>query len=94
MPLGIDPMARRHLRVALFEEQGGRCCWCAVPMSIAVKHAGQKRYGTFEHIVRKADGGTDDRSNLKLACRKCNHARGEAMLLNRPWPPVASEARP
>lgn len=94
MPVGSDPFARRQLRVVLFEEQGGLCCWCGHKMTIAAKGSMRQDYATFEHITPKADGGTDDRSNLKLAHRKCNHARGQAMVLGKPWPPVAPEARP
>lgn len=32
---------------------------------------------TIEHVVRRADGGTNSMSNLKLACMDCNTNRGE-----------------
>jgi hypothetical protein len=31
-----------------------------------------------EHLVRKADGGTDHDSNIVMACAACNHERGDA----------------
>lgn len=30
---------------------------------------------TVDHVIRRRDGGTDDRWNLKLACTLCNQAR-------------------
>lgn len=30
-----------------------------------------------DHIVAKADGGTDDMSNLRTLCADCNRAKGD-----------------
>lgn len=47
-----------------------RCEYCCIPESVFVL--------TFqiEHIVAKSHGGTDDESNLALACRRCNLHKG------------------
>jgi hypothetical protein len=38
----------------------------------------KKTRATREHLIRKADGGTDDDSNIVMACAGCNHERGDA----------------
>jgi hypothetical protein len=43
------------------------CMWCSKQMG--------KHEWTLEHIIRKADGGTWDLSNLGAACGKCNNER-------------------
>ncbi|GJE77761.1 HNH endonuclease [Methylorubrum suomiense] len=43
-----------------------------------VKKALRRRTATREHIVRKADGGGDNRRNLTIACHLCNITRGAA----------------
>ena len=49
-------------------EQYPRCCWCGKTLTM--------RTATFEHRVPLAVGGTNQLSNLTLACRECNEARG------------------
>lgn len=34
-----------------------------------------KNYATFEHLVRRADGGVGLPNNVVLACRTCNNER-------------------
>ncbi len=43
------------------------CCWCG--RHLAVEHV------TIEHVLPKSKGGTNDLSNLKIACRQCNSTR-------------------
>ncbi len=33
------------------------------------------RYATWEHVIRAADGGTNYKDNVALACRICNNLR-------------------
>jgi|GEM_PF-2730088 5-methylcytosine-specific restriction endonuclease McrA len=67
-----------ELREYLLEKWGRRCAYCGkenVPLEI-------------EHIHPKSRGGSDRVSNLTLACRRCNEAKGnrpvEAFLADRP----------
>lgn len=60
--------------------QGGKCCYCEKPM---VRFKGKYPAGgppanaeTVEHLRRRADGGTNRRDNLALACHDCNQSRG------------------
>lgn len=36
-----------------------------------------KNYMTVDHIKRKADGGTNDISNLQLLCLRCHREKDE-----------------
>jgi hypothetical protein len=38
----------------------------------------QKTRATRGHLIPKRDGGTDDDSNIVMACAACNHERGDA----------------
>ena len=57
--------AWRRLRSAVIIRDGGRCQDC--------KAQGKARIGTeVDHIVSKAQGGSDELENLRLLCRKCH----------------------
>lgn len=63
------------LRAELFFKQGGKCCYCRRLM--VGHHTGKNpRRPTIEHLHRRADGGTDRRDNMALACYSCNINRG------------------
>lgn len=73
---------RRAWRKRLFDAQGGRCIWCAKPMSLiarktAPSRAGQpaRDFATFEHLVPRRDGGRKADPNIALAHYKCNRRR-------------------
>lgn len=62
---------KKKVRKELWEEQHGHCCWCDKPMAL--------EDATIEHIRAKADGGTDDKINLQVACESCNNERGRRL---------------
>ena len=62
----LTPMLRERLA----GQQNWRCCYCGVRMEDGASEP------TFEHIVPRARGGTDDETNLVIACRRCNSNRG------------------
>lgn len=73
--MAISSRRKQNIRNVLFEAQGGKCCYCAKPMRLSQRG----RYAdaaTIEHLHRKADGGSDRRSNLAAACLECNQDRG------------------
>ena len=49
---------------SVLDRDGYRCRYCGQPAS------------TVDHIIPKAHGGTDDRSNLVACCRSCNSVKG------------------
>jgi hypothetical protein len=55
-----------ELREYLLQKWNRHCAYCArqnIPLQV-------------EHIVARANGGTDRASNLTLSCEKCNQAKG------------------
>ena len=71
-------LAGYEVREYLLEKWGRTCAYCGatdVPLEV-------------EHIVCRARGGTHRISNLALACKPCNEAKGthliEEFLLDRP----------
>jgi 5-methylcytosine-specific restriction endonuclease McrA len=54
-------------KLAVRERALDRCEYCRLPQSAQL-------YVTFhvEHILARKHGGTDDPSNLALACERCN----------------------
>lgn len=73
---------RQSWRKRLFDAQGGLCIWCKKPMSLTARktapyRAGQpaRDFATFEHLVRRRDGGQKDDPNIALAHYKCNRRR-------------------
>jgi 5-methylcytosine-specific restriction protein A len=66
------PGKNRHHRLHFFNRvirfYGFRCVNC-----LRVKN-----YMTVDHIKRKADGGTNDISNLRLLCLACHRLKDNA----------------
>jgi hypothetical protein len=66
--------AEKALRTAL-EIHGGKCFYCkkatAVDTSIAP---------TLDHIEANAIGGKSEMSNLVVACKPCNSAKGQSRI--------------
>ena len=49
---------------------------------------------TVEHLIRVADGGTNSRNNIVLACRICNSARERLNMSAPEYKKWAQENRP
>lgn len=77
----------KRIRSEIYEDAGWKCTLCESPVrpEESVHHP---RYPTLDHIVPRSRGGSDDRSNLRLACRQCNTLRGS----NVDWVPVKAVA--
>lgn len=58
----------------LIERDGWNCCWCGETCNPDTQPCAD-RFPTIEHVIRRADGGTGEMSNLKVACYKCNNQR-------------------
>lgn len=96
---------KQRVRRLLAARQGWICVWCGCTLDEnAPIH--NDRQATIEHVVPRCKGGSDDLTNLALACRRCNlEDRGQALDLqprsSRPAPirmpfpkakPTAAEA--
>lgn len=75
--LAISGQARSAQMQRLGGAQNWRCCHCGVRTNEA-SHPDDMP--TREHIVPRALGGTDAESNLAMACRRCNNARGHELV--------------
>ena len=53
----------------------GKCLHCNTFLAISLEGEPISR-ATIEHIVPRVHGGTDDLSNLGLACARCNQGKG------------------
>jgi len=72
-----------EVREYLLEKWGRRCAYCGaegVPLEI-------------EHIVPKSRGGSNRVSNLALACRACNRAKGDQTAEEFGHPEVQAKAK-
>ena len=72
---------RWRLVTRIMARDGLACTICAGPLDRHVKDPGHDRYITFDHILPISRGGTDAPSNLRLAHRACNQARGNDPIL-------------
>lgn len=79
------PNRYKSAREAAFRAQGGRCCYCNLPMwrsspeelaplGIRPRTATRLRC-TAEHLVAKRDGGGNRGVNISAACWLCNVRR-------------------
>lgn len=57
---------RKEILAELFDLQKGRCAYCREKVS------GRPH---IDHIMPKALGGSNDRSNLQLTCQTCNQSK-------------------
>lgn len=65
----------RSTRLAIYASAGWLCSLCGCPVR-PDEHSNHPRYPTLDHILPRALGGSDEPSNLRLACRQCNTLRG------------------
>lgn len=75
------------VRRRVYERDGWACQLCESPVR-ADEDSNHPRYPTLDHVVPYSKGGSDDQSNLRLACRQCNVRRGT----NEDWVPVEGVA--
>ena len=77
-PLRKSAEKRERLRALLFEQQAGLCHLCGGQMTLErnVGNKVGKYFATFDHVRPRSEGGTAYFTNLKLAHRSCNNARG------------------
>lgn len=65
-------------RNAIYAKYQGRCAYCGREIAISDMQV--------DHIIPKANGGTDDYDNLMPSCRTCNHyKRAESLETFRKW---------
>lgn len=71
---------RRCLRIAKFiKRDGDKCSICGGPLNTQIRDASHVFFVTLDHIVPKSHNGPDHPTNLRLAHRICNDARGDSI---------------
>lgn len=81
---GFSPKRRKIVRAELFQQQGGKCCYCQRPMRIVDIQPGVRvpdDAATIEHPYQKGDPRRPKRHTIAdvwLACWRCNWNRGRA----------------
>jgi 5-methylcytosine-specific restriction endonuclease McrA len=68
----------------------GKCLHCNGRLAIELSGEPVSR-ATIEHIVPRSHGGTDDLTNLGLACARCNFHKGVRHDIQRPGDPKLQE---
>lgn len=61
---------------ALATRDGTDCGICGQPVDMASRWPDQM-CPSVDHVISRADGGTDDPSNLQLAHLRCNHRKSK-----------------
>lgn len=73
---------RRWRALTARDQRDGKlfCHWCAREV---FRQPGETRghphTATIDHVIPRSRGGTNDLSNLVIACSPCNHKRGRSM---------------
>lgn len=65
--------SKAQIIMELTLEQEGKCYYCPV----LFKNATGYENVTLDHKLPSSRGGTDGKSNLALACQKCNSEKGQ-----------------
>lgn len=76
------------LRRRVFREEGYRCAECALAGWEQRFRGGGYGFPTSErgiylsidHVIPRARGGTNERSNLRVLCTRCNTRKGTKVL--------------
>jgi 5-methylcytosine-specific restriction endonuclease McrA len=76
---------KQHKRSRLFKRDGGRCFWCKkalalIKMGTDVTKIPEDLRATFDHLLPRSKGGTDEDKNLVTCCPKCNNRRGNGLV--------------
>lgn len=71
----FDMWHRAWLRNKLSEAQNHKCCYCGLSLTLEGVPNDTKNFATFEHVIRKCEGGSDGEDNLVVACGGCNSGR-------------------
>ncbi len=56
----------------------GKCIHCRRKVSLG-KDGATQGGATLEHIVPRTHGGSNELSNLSIACSRCNHQKGRKL---------------
>lgn len=69
-----------RLRKRLIATREHRCHWCGRPLDPAAKPRTPAAI-ELDHIIPVASGGTNETTNLTLACYPCNRSKSDRMMV-------------
>lgn len=75
--MGSNPRRKQSV-VRLFNEQGSKCIYCGVEMTLKL---GLPNTVTKDHIIPRSKGGVSDAWNIVAACSKCNSSKKDNSVL-------------
>lgn len=67
---------RVDLRNTLFDQQSGHCDYCDRKTHQGVYGLPKELLATLDHVIPVSQNGSDNISNLVMACKECNDTRG------------------
>ena len=71
----IGPTTTWWVKLQLVRRDGPYCKLCGIYLP--------KSKRTIDHIIPRCEGGSDELSNLRLACYPCNHGRHHLTKIGR-----------
>lgn len=78
---GFWQVKKRGQRITRLMARDGDKCWlCNQQLDRKIPDPQDPLFVTLDHIIRRADGGLDTDSNVKLAHRRCNNLRADNVL--------------
>ena len=71
----LPPRKRTKTEKLWYATPGHKCHWCGIDTKLAVGSSPSPDTGTRDHILPRHRGGSNDPSNIVLACYLCNNRR-------------------
>ncbi len=68
----MNPKQKKSKKKQLSNKYGECCWWCGCRLPLDKL--------TLDHLKPKSRGGSDSLENLRLACFRCNHSRGNSLF--------------
>jgi len=63
----------QRIRLSVLDRDNHQCAYCG------------REATEVDHIIAKANGGTDDTHNLVAACKPCNGRKSDNPLIRNNW---------
>lgn len=84
----VGRWCRVDLRLAIYLRDSFLCVYCCADL-----HGADPRDVTLDHVVAKADGGSNAPGNLITACRSCNCSRQDKPVVRFASPEALAQIK-
>lgn len=54
-----------------------RCCYCRCPVTL--DGSNDQMSATVDHVVPRSRGGSNHKTNKRIACKRCNNEKGDML---------------